>query len=107
MKIFELLSGSTTPLDNNQAGGGSFATPQMDAMSGSSQPQQQPQQQANMLTDFFTTPHPIGTPTQPAAPAPQPAGTPPAQASGMVPRPFGNSAVGQGLDAINTGLQTK
>jgi hypothetical protein len=30
----------------------------------------EPEQQASFITDFFSTPHPIGSATKPAAPAP-------------------------------------
>jgi hypothetical protein len=108
MRIFEILSGeASTPLDNNQGSATApMATPDMGM---SSTPSQPPMQQANMLTDFFSSPRPIGgstpSPGTPSPTPPQPAGTPPAQTTGMISRPFGSSAIGQTLDKINTGLK--
>lgn len=129
MKIFELLNpdqptdmgagsptapmtaGGAMPAGTNPTGGPGMAAANATgaSMTGTSNPSQPPMQTAglgSMISDFFTTPQPIGAAKgTPATPAPPTPGQPPAQSSGMISRPFGNTAVGQTLDKINGGLQ--
>lgn len=117
MKIFELLSGATEPSESpTQSATAPITTPSMSPTAGTTpgttgtNAPGAPMQTAglgSMIGDFFSTPHPIGGNT-PQAPTPTttPSGLP-AQTSGSIfgNRMFGNSAVGQTLDKINTGLQ--
>lgn len=108
MKIFELLTGSTAPLDNpNTPATAPMMTPPAPAptTAAATQPAK-PMQQANMLTDFFTTPQPIGGPATPAPAGTPTPGQPPVQTGSNIPalqRPIGGTAGGI-LDKINTGL---
>ena len=118
MKIFELLSGDvgTEPQPELQSAIAPIGAVQSPAAGptgttpGPAGTAQQPMQTAglsDMMKDFMTTPQPIGGSAQPPTPTPPmpTPGQPPAQSSGMISRPFGGSAIGRNLDAINTGLQ--
>lgn len=105
MKIFELLSGETeNPMQPD-------VSPMAMPPTMPQNPMEPPQQTAGVMDkigSFFTTPQPIGGTASPApTPPPQVPGQPPAQTSGMISRPFGNTAAGQGLDALNTALTPK
>jgi|ERR1044071_10331025 hypothetical protein len=111
MKIFELLSGDPQSMMQQQPDVAPMANAPSAMSMQPTQPMQQPQQQAglwDMAKDFMSTPQPIGggaNPAAPTPPAPTPPGQPPAQSSGMISRPFGNTSIGQNLDSINKGLQ--
>lgn len=72
MRLYELLNGPTGPTPPSSAATAPMVNPAAAAPAPTAavqQPQPGMGQQANMLTDFFSTPHPIG---QPAAPAKTP-----------------------------------
>jgi hypothetical protein len=108
MKIFELLTGTTQPTPTSSM---SPTAPMANTPASPSGSQPAPMQTAGMwdkISNFMTTPQPIGgnAAQTPSAPVPTttPSGAPAQTSSSIMPRMFGNSAVGQTLDAVNTGL---
>ena len=123
MKIFELLSGETQSPENPASAtapmvnpSSAMTTPTVGTPTAGTPNAGTPTPNAPMKTaglgsmigDFFSTPHPIGGTQAPTPPTPTttPSGQP-VQTPGSIfgQRMFGNTAVGQTLDKINTGLQ--